>query len=155
MICCENCGAALKHPVEYRGRIYGTECVNIVSGRRFEEWVVRREAGRDVVDVCATAERDAAREARIAETRERQRMAAEQAAQRGVAQAWIADALDGRGDFLSSLARELRGGCAFSAYSDKMQRIIADEYARAFGRRASRKYDNAREEFWSRVGVSR
>ena len=43
---CANCGAGLMYPVEWRGRVYGRDCIEIVTGVRFEDWNTRRAAGR-------------------------------------------------------------------------------------------------------------
>lgn len=143
---CENCGAGLMYPVEWRGHTYGRDCVEIVTGVRFEDWNTRREAGRVVLDEAATAARRAERDSKIAAERARQAEVAACATVRAGRDAWLAEALESEsGTFCASIARDLRAGFGAESFSDKVRGIVCDIIGRQAGRRNSKKYWDAYE----------
>lgn len=60
MTICTRCSQAIANVHLYRGKPYGPDCIEAVTGRKADCWVSRREAGVTVLDEEATARKDQA-----------------------------------------------------------------------------------------------
>lgn len=144
---CTRCGARISNVYEYQGKPYGSECIEIVTGVKMRDWVVR--GGR--IDEEATAERNRQRD-------EQRRLLAEQAAQREAqaavnraANEWLLQVLRPlQFDFAQGMVQHLER-CALEDLSDRALNCLCDVYAKEFGRRGSKVYQAAENEFWGHI----
>lgn len=147
---CARCGAAIKYPFEFQGKIYGSECITKVSGRSIDQWVVVN----GVIDEEATAKR-------IAEAKEKENKFNEMAAKRFadaqvkaaqciINNKWLVDVLcTVPGQFCQDMASQLNSS-ELKDFSNRQLNIMVDIYGKYHGRRNSKQYNNACDRFWSK-----
>jgi hypothetical protein len=147
---CAKCGAAIKYPFEFQGKIYGSECIKKVSGKPIDSWIIIN----GIIDEVATAKRDA-------EKKEKQDKFDEQEAKRHIeAQAkaarciinnkWLIDILcTVPGQFCQAMVSQLNTS-ELKDFSDRQLNIMVDIYGKYHGRRNSKQYNNACDHFWSK-----
>ncbi len=168
---CNHCGTGIKfefHVESSDGRrsIVGSDCVkklqridNVLVGEVERARLnYEREIRQQKQQAAWEADRPIreARQARaVAQHEERERLAAEALAVRTarytVENAWLVEVLrQAGGDFCTSVARDLERQ-AVGDLSDRCLAIVADIYAKSFGRGGSKTNKAAREAFWGRV----
>lgn len=145
---CSNCGAPLTYPVSYDGRIWGSSCLATHLGIAEWQLALRTREGRTELDTDAIA----ARAARLAATREAsERHLIEMAQKRefySVANAWLIDVLRASPSyFAQNIARNLADYSIDELLSEKAFRIVRDIYGKTQGRRGSKSYKAAVEQF--------
>jgi hypothetical protein len=149
IVLCARCGQALKNVYYYRGQPYGCECIQVVTGNRAEYWETRRINGQITIDEEATAERNQRRAQMQADREVRAAAAAAQGKQATIDNAWLIDALRHEAggfcaDMLSLLSSQ---PLDYQHFSVKQIGILSDIYARQAGRRNSRAYNAAYDDF--------
>lgn len=150
---CSRCGQAIKYVFEWRGKPYGSECIQVVTGEKADYWLTKYENGKRVIDEVATEERDANREA------ERARFAKMQEERNAIAlwsatnNKWLIDSLSQEyGDFCSSMIEDLsKRPLNYENFTQRQISIMADIYAKQSGRRNSKAYNSAYDDFYSRI----
>jgi hypothetical protein len=149
---CSNCGASLLYPVLYAGRIWGRDCLATHLGVAHWQLALRSRDGRMELDTDALA----ARAARLAAARDASARHAEMLEQKRqhytVANAWLIDVLrDSPSYFAQEIAQNLRRASIDELLSDKAFRAVRDIYGKMSGRRGSKAYNAAVEEFDART----
>lgn len=143
---CARCGQAIKHVYWFRGKPYGSECINHVTGQGVEYWVVNR----GVIDEDATVERERKKAEYIAERKAKQDEIDRQRVIIADENKWLIDVLSGEnGGFCESMAQSLTES-RLCDFSQRQVAIMADIYSKNFGRRNSKAYDNAYQFFYDK-----
>lgn len=176
--CCNSCGAALMNNVVIRDvhgkhfvvgcdcarKTHDTKVITKIEAMQREKDRAEREAKRQAEWEARAAARRAAEQAERnrnggltdAETAAAKRQAEEDAtAQASIAaNTWLIEALSGQfGDFVLSMRQELSRK-PISSLSGRMLNVLAEIYAKKMGgRRGSKKYDAAYDEFWVKAGI--
>ena len=145
---CARCGQAIKNLFDYRGKVYGSECIKHVTGELVDYWVMKGNR----IDEDATAKRNAACEASrllaAAEKADREALAARCV----VENSWLIDALKWGGEFCESMCQLLSEvELNDKNFSPRMLQIMRDVYAKGFGRGNSKKYWAATDDFDAKV----
>jgi hypothetical protein len=147
---CSRCGAAIKHSYIFRGKIYGSECINKVSGRSVNGWVVRD----GVIDEAATESRDKEqleKQHRIDELASiNAKKALDKATRCQSENSWLIAVLATQpGQFCSDVAKQLET-TLLDEFSDRQLNIMADIFGKFHGRYNSKKYNAAIDLFWDK-----
>ena len=153
---CSMCGTALKHCFEYKGNIYGSECITKVTGMAFENWVVRN----GVIDVVSTYLRDW----ELAISHNNNLIAINKSniehnielANNRLFNSQFDDVIEvlktQSGEFCKSICNGLiNGDEKITELPDKALMIISQIYCKSFGRFNSKGYNKAYDIFWSKV----
>ena len=156
---CDYCGNGIKYCCVIRdanGKTFevGTDCVNKTDDRGLVDAVKLAQREKKAAERRAKWEAEYNSPERVAE---RERYAAEQSARKAkieaeraiVAsnQAWLIEMLAAQnGDFCQSIARELTTR-RFETLSPRVREIVAEIYGKQYGRRGSKAYEAAIEEF--------
>lgn len=148
---CARCGAAIKNTYEYRGKIYGSECINKATGKPINEWIVKN----GIIDESATLKRDihvTEKQNKIDELAKQNYINTQiKSARCASDNKWLIDVLvTGYGPFCTSMADELKSSY-LTEFSGKQLNIMADIYGKYFGKRNSKKYNKAIDEFWQNI----
>ena len=160
---CDYCGNGIKYCCVIRdanGKTFevGTDCVMKTGDRGLVDVVKRAQREKKADERRAKREAEYNSPERVAE---RERYAAEQAAQEAKRkaeqatiaseQAWLIEILSAQnGDFCQSIARELTTR-RFETLSPRVREIVAEIYGKQYGRRGSKAFDKAIEDFEARV----
>lgn len=152
--CCSTCGQIIKNILWIDGAPYGPDCAVVKLGGTLDRFVWAN--GR--LDRAGTEEREAKRAAREAERARKQAEYDAIVARTAIEQAWLADAITPTDHVLGDrcecwtcgVARECRRVPVLTQ-SERFQGILRDLYAKAHGRRGSKAYRAAEDDFDTRV----
>lgn len=129
------------------------ELARIAREEREAAREARWQARRKEIEVELDRQREANGGLTDAELADRDRKAAEEASRAGwiTQNQWLISVLEGQeGEFCRSMCESLERG-PVSGLSDRCKNILADIYGKAHGRRGSKKYDTAVDEFHDRT----
>jgi len=151
---CEQCGAALKYPVLWQGHIYGSECFQHVSGIKVFPQEIQGKSQEVIQSLVAC---------RLQERQQFQ----EWKANRQKVNALVNDRYSWLISYLKSLSTGLGHDFPFDMaelleeesesiflddiFSPRQLDIIADIYAKQYGRKGSKAFKSHREEFFNSV----
>lgn len=153
---CFRCGSTIKNICWFRGQSYGTDCIEVVTGQRLDQWVVKN----GVIDETVTAQRKAERTAKSARNQEAETTRKAEAAREReaalVENDWLLSVL--RDEFQSDFIRSM---VSFVESAPLKERVLSqrqfdalcDIYAKSFGRRGSKKNEAAVDKFYAKMGV--
>ena len=139
---CARCGQAIKNVSWFRGKPYGCECIEVVTGRSLDQWV--RSDG--VIDETATIERDNARAKKhsneLAAAKIRAEHAEELRAKAATHNEWLI--LELQAAYQSAFVRSIMEDLAAKPFvdgnfSERCARIVSDIIGVGHGRRGSKK----------------
>lgn len=144
---CTRCGQPIKNKTMFRGKWYGPECILIVTGQKVDHWIIKDGQ----IDEQATADRDNARKVKIQADNDLKQANFTRNSQEN---AWIINVLKPHakpavvGGFINDIISWLEYN-PLKTLSERQAEIVADIYAKHFGRTNSKKYNNAYDEFWN------
>ncbi len=144
---CTRCGTSIKHTFEFNGAVYGSECITAVLGIRPDKFQYTNGA----VDIDKTREMIAAKEAKVqAQLVENARLEQEQEAREVKYTALNAEVISvleqSGGAFANDMADCLKAW-SITTLSDRQFQIVGDIFAKYFGRRNSKAYNEAWDRF--------
>lgn len=136
---CYRCGAFVKYPIEYLGKSYGSTCISRITGHPFN-WAAVYDRVYDP-DRLIRESAESSLNSYLRELESRKKYFSTE-------NNWLINVLrDQSGDFCASMIQHLESDSILDL-SDKCLRILADIYAKSHGRRNSKAYEKAYDEFW-------